>query len=125
MRPVFEALGFDIEYGSHVVERGVLFGDQGKKIRSFKFDGYREEDGIALEVESGGAIYNNRVLKDLIEMCLSVDVSAGIIAVPLAYETDAKKWDAPYPKALDLFQAIFANPERFKPPLEGLLLLGY
>lgn len=120
----FSELGFLVE-GSGRIARPVLFGDQGIPAKSFNVDGFRERDGIALEVESGGAVYNNRAVFDLVKMCLAVDVQGGIVALPIRYETDAKKWMDPYAAAVKLFDAIFANPERFSIPLEGFLLLGY
>lgn len=88
-------------------------------------DAFRASDGIALEVESGGAVYNNRVLLDLVKMSLGVDEALGAILVPVAYKTELKNWQKPYPEAVKLFDAMFANPERFRLPLQGLLLIGY
>lgn len=124
LSPGLEGIGFTME-GVDRLPRPVLFGDEGYTVKTFNVDGFRETDGIALEVESGGAVYNNRIILDLIKMSLAVDVRAGVIAVPLDYTTERRGWAKPYPESLKLFDAIFANPERFQVPLEGLLLLGY
>lgn len=124
VRHRFSDLGFLVE-GGGTIARPVLFGDEGMPAKSFNVDGFRERDGLAIEVESGGAVYNNRVVLDLIKMCLAVDVRGGIVALPIRYETEAKKWGDPYTGAVKLFDAIFANPDRFRVPLEGFLLLGY
>ena len=94
-------------------------------MKAFNVDAFRSSDGIALEVESGGAVYNNRVILDLVKMSLGVDVRFGAILVPVDYTTERNVWHKPYPEAVKLFDAMFANPERFRFPLEGLLLVGY
>ena len=116
--------GFQVEAEGRL-PRPVLFGDEGSVIKSFNVDAFHPGLGIALELESGGAMYNNRVLLDLMKMCLAVDVRFGVIAVPLDYTTDKKTWQPPFSDALKLFDSIYANPERFAVPLEGLLILGY
>ncbi|MGH2631730.1 MAG: hypothetical protein ACRDHI_14390 [Actinomycetota bacterium] len=120
----FSELGFLIE-GAGMIRRPVLFGDEGVPAKSFNVDGFRERDGLALEVESGGAMYNNRVILDLVKMCLAVDARGGIVALPIRYETERKRWTDPYVGGVKLLDAVFANPDRFRVPLEGFLLLGY
>jgi hypothetical protein len=93
--------------------------------RSFNVDAFRPSDGIAVEIEAGGAIENNRVLYDLVKMVLGVVVNAGVLIVPQRYETENRRFRDQYEECRKLFDAIFANPERFKLPLEGLLMVGY
>jgi len=124
VRPALEGIGFVVE-GEGKLPRPVLFGDEGQVVKSFNVDGYRETDQIAVEVEAGGAVYNNRISLDLLKMSLAVDVRFGVIAVPTRYATKTRQWTAPYPGAVKLFDALYANPERFSIPVEGLLLLGY
>lgn len=119
------ALGFMVEAKAGRLPRPVLFGDQGMVVKSFNVDAFRESDGISVEVEAGGAIYNNRVLFDVFKMSLAVDTRFGVVLVPQKYVTPKKEWAEPYPEAVKLFDALYANPERFKLPLEGLLLVGY
>ena len=61
----------------------------------------------------------------MIKFCLGADVRCGVILVPVKYATTDRTWHDPYPEAVKLFDAIFANPERFRLPLDGLLLVGY
>ena len=56
---------------------------------------------------------------------VALRVVVGVVAVPVEYTTEAKTWAAPYTEALKLFESIYANPERLRIPLEGMLLLGY
>jgi hypothetical protein len=123
--PRLRTIGFEVEGVRERVARPVLFGDQGGVLKSFNVDGFRAADGIVLEVESGGAMYNNRVLFDVFKMCLAVDAQFGVVLVPQRYVTSRREWHEPYPEAIKLFEAIYANPERFHLPLEGLLLVGY
>ena len=125
LQPGLEAIGFDVEGDGRKLPRPVLYGDEGTVVKAFNVDAFRSTDGIALEVESGGAVYNNRVILDLVKMSLGVDVRFGAILVPVDYTTEQKVWHKPYPEAVKLFDAMFANPERFRLPLEGLLLIGY
>jgi hypothetical protein len=78
-----------------------------------------------LRVESGGAVYNNRILLDMVKFSLGADVIRRAILLPVKYATPERSWEDPYPAAVKLFDAIFSNPERFRLPLEGLLLIGY
>jgi hypothetical protein len=119
------SVGFQVESSGVKLPRPVLYGDEGSVVKAFNVDAFRATDGIAIEVASGGAVYNNRVLLDLIKMSLAVDVNYGAILVPVAYATEEKTWQAPYPEAVKLFDAMNANPERFRLPLEGLILVGY
>lgn len=125
LRPGLELRGFAVERAGGRLARPVLFGDEGSVAKSFNVDAFRSADGVALEVESGGAVYNNRILLDLIKFCLGADVAYGAILLPVKYTTPERAWQDPYPEAVKLFDAIFANPERFRLPLDGLLLVGY
>ena len=40
------------------------------------------------------------------------------------YESKDRSWRDPYPESMKLFDEIYANPERFRLPLEGLLIVG-
>jgi len=125
LSPGLEGIGFAVERRGIKLPRPVLFGDEGTVAKYFNVDAFRSEDGVALEVEAGGAVYNNRILLDLIKFCLGADVRFGAILVPVKYETKDRSWQDPYPESVKLFDAIYANPERFRLPLEGLLIVGY
>jgi hypothetical protein len=125
LRPSLLDLGFEVEQGTDRYALPVLFGEDGRVARSFNVDAFRPSDGIAVEIEAGGAIENNRVLYDLVKMVLGVVVNAGVLIVPQRYETENRRFRDQYEECRKLFDAIFANPERFKLPLEGLLMVGY
>lgn len=125
LRPGLELRGFAVEKAGGKLQRPVLFGDEGGAVKSFSVDAFRSTDGIAVEVESGGAVYNNRILLDMVKFSLGADVIRGAILLPVKYATPERSWEDPYPAAVKLFDAIFSNPERFRLPLDGLLLIGY
>ena len=125
LRPGLIEQRFEVEAGTDRYRLPVLFGDDGKVSKSFNVDAFRPHDGIAVEIEAGGAFENNRVLYDLVKMVLGVTVTFGVLVVPQKYETVNRKFRDQYDESLKLFDAIWANPERFKLPLEGLLLVGY
>jgi hypothetical protein len=125
LRPALEGVGFLVEKSGLKLPRPVLYGEEGKIAKSFNVDAFRSSDGTALEVEAGSAVYNNRVILDLMKFALSMDVSQGAILVPQRYVTPKQAWTDPYPEAVKLFDAIFANPERLSFPLDGLLLVGF
>jgi hypothetical protein len=111
--------------GRIVIRLPVLFGQDGKVAKSFNVDAFRPHDSIAVEIEAGGAFENNRILYDLIKMTLGVIVEFGVLIVPQKYQTENRRFRDPYEESRKLFDAIWANPERLKLPLEGLLLVGY
>jgi hypothetical protein len=114
LRPGLELRGFAVERAGGKLPRPVLYGDEGTVVKSFNVDAFRSADGVAVEVESGSAVYNNRILLDMLKFSLGADVSFGAILLPLKYATAERAWQDPYPGALKLFDAIFANPERFR-----------
>ena len=61
----------------------------------------------------------------MLKFSLGADVVYGAILLPVKYSTPERDWQDPYPEAVKLFDAIFSNPERFRLPLDGLLILGY
>jgi len=125
LRPALEGVGFLVEKRGLRLPRPVLYREEGRTAKAFNVDTFRSRDGTALEVEAGSAVYNNRVILDLMKFALSMDVSRGAILVPQRYVTPKQAWTDPYPEAVKLFDAIFENAERPSLPLEGLLLVGY
>lgn len=125
LRPALNDLGFEVEGEADRYTLPVLFGEDGKVAKSFNVDAFRSSDGIAVEIESGGAFENNRILYDLVKMVLGVIVEFGVLIVPQKYETENRKFRDQYDECRRLFDAIWANPERLKLPLDGLLLVGY
>ena len=72
-----ESLGFRVEAGKKNVDKipiPVLFGKNGKPVKSFNADAFHERDGFVLEVEAGMAVANYHYLKDVIQASLMVNV---------------------------------------------------
>jgi hypothetical protein len=123
LRPALERLGYQVERGKRrdqKIYRPVFFEDEGKVTKSFDVDAFHPVDRIGVEVEYGRTQPNNAVYKDLIELCLMIDVDFGALFVPTTYRTRER----PYDYAVNVFQPIFASP-RLNLPLKGLLLVGY
>jgi hypothetical protein len=122
LRKNLEGVGFRIETGKKKNEKikiPVLFGENGRIIKSFDVDGYHEEFKTVLEVEAGRAVMNNQFLKDFFEACIMVNVDYCIIAVR---DTYLKQKD--FEKVKDFFDSMYAS-GRMNIPLKGLLIIGY
>ena len=122
LRKNLEDVGFRIETGKKKNEKikiPVLFGENGRIIKSFDVDGYHEEFKSVLEVEAGRAVMNNQFLKDFFEACIMVNVDYCIIAVR---DTYLKQKD--FEKVKDFFDSMYAS-GRMNIPLKGLLIVGY
>ena len=122
LRKNLEDVGFRIETGKKKNEKikiPVLFGENGRIIKSFDVDGYHEEFKTVLEVEAGRAVMNNQFLKDFFEACIMVNVDYCIIAVR---DTYLKQKD--FEKVKDFFDSMYAS-GRMNIPLKGLLIVGY
>ena len=122
LRINLEGVGFRIETGKKKNEKikiPVLFGENGRIIKSFDVDGYHEEFKTVLEVEAGRAVMNNQFLKDFFEACIMVNVDYCIIAVR---DTYLKQKD--FEKVKDFFDSMYAS-GRMNIPLKGLLIVGY
>jgi hypothetical protein len=124
LRTGLESIGFVVEKKGGKLPRPVLFGDEGTILKSFNVDAFRPTDGVALEVESGGAVYNNRVLLDMVKFSVGADVRCGAILVPVKYET-AKPWQDPYPEAVKLFDAILRIRSDSGCLWKACLIVGY
>ena len=122
LRKNLEDVGFRIETGKKKNEKikiPVLFGENGRIIKSFDVDGYHKEFKTVLEVEAGRGVMNNQFLKDFFEACIMVDVDYCIIAVR---DTYLKQKD--FEKVKDFFDSMYAS-GRMNIPLKGLLIVGY
>ena len=122
LRKNLEGVGFRIETGKKKNEKikiPVLFGENGRIIKSFDVDGYHEEFKTVLEVEAGRGVTNNQFLKDFFEACIMVNVDYCIIAVR---DTYLKQKD--FEKVKDFFDSMYAS-GRMNIPLNGLLIIGY
>ena len=122
LRKNLEGVGFRIETGKKKNEKikiPVLFGENGRIIKSFDVDGYHEEFKTVLEVEAGRGVLNNQFLKDFFEACIMVNVDYCVIAVR---DTYLKQKD--FEKVKDFFDSMYAS-GRMNIPLKGLLIVGY
>ena len=122
LRKNLEGVGFRIETGKKKNEKikiPVLFGENGRIIKSFDVDGYHEEFKTVLEVEAGRGVTNYQFLKDFFEACIMVNVDYCIIAVR---DTYLKQKD--FEKVKDFFDSMYAS-GRMNIPLKGLLIVGY
>lgn len=122
LRKNLEGVGFRIETGKKKNEKikiPVLFGENGRIIKSFDVDGYHEEFKTVLEVEAGRGVLNNQFLKDFFEACIMVNVDYCIIAVR---DTWHKQKD--FETVKDFFDSMYAS-GRMNIPLQGLLIIGY
>ena len=129
LRKNLEGVGFRIETGKKKNEKikiPVLFGENGRIIKSFDVDGYHEDSKTVLEVEAGRGFLNNQFLKDFFEACIMVDVDYCVIAVRNIYTTHGKKIlkSNDFDKVKGFFDSMYAS-DRMKIPLQGLLLIGY
>ena len=116
------AIGFQVEEGKKGKEKihiPVLFGEQGKPLKSFDADAYFENEKFILEVEAGRAVTNYQFLKDYFQACVMVDVEYLAIAVRKIYN---KQKD--YETVCNFFDTLYAS-GRLKTELKGILIIGY
>ena len=130
LAPGLADLGFVIELGkvkTSKLPRPVLFGDEGKYLRTYEIDAFQPADGVALEVEAGRATMGNAIYRDLVQASLMVDARFLALAVPVEYRyrTGTRTAKEPsYAKTYSVVEAIYSSP-RLTLPFDGLLLVGY
>jgi len=116
LRAGLEAIGFRVEGGKKAAQKisvPVLFGRNGKAVRSFEADAYHEKEGFVIEVEAGRAVTNYQFLKDLFEAAVMVDVCYLAIAVRRIYKK-AKDFET----AHSFVDTLYSS-DRLKLPPEG------
>lgn len=124
LAPGLARLGFRVETGKSLDEKvsiPVLFGENGKVIKSFNADAYFEEAGIVLEVEAGQAVDNHRFLKDLFQACVMQGVDHLVIAVQTHY---GKRNRDDYRTVERFFDTLYQS-GRLQLPLDSLVIVGY
>ena len=129
LRKNLEGVGFRIETGKKKNEKikiPVLFGENGRIIKSFDVDGYHEEFKTVLEVEAGRGVTNYQFLKDFFSACIMVNIDYCIIAIRDIYTTgkNTKSTSKDFEKVKDFFDSMYAS-GRMNIPLKGLLIVGY
>lgn len=121
VRVGLEALDFEVEKskkGGDKIKLPVLYGLNGKPKKEFDADAYSEEKGIVIEVEAGRAFANNQFLKDLFEACVIDGVKYCVIAVRQIYK------GKDFQNVIQYLETLYSS-NRFKLPLDGVLIIGY
>ena len=124
LAPGFARLGFQVETGKSSdkkVSVPVLFGENGKVIKSFNADAYSKEAGIVIEIEAGQAVDNHRFLKDLFQACVMQGVDHLVIAVQTHY---GKRNRDDYRTVERFFDTLYQS-GRLQLPLDSLVIVGY
>ena len=122
-------MGYEIEGPGARVERPVLFGESGKKDKSYNVDGWHETSGTILEVEAGQAVENNRFAIDILKACSIQGAQNLIMAIPAKYHPDRLKNSGKPPKkefdsVVLTLDAIYSA-ARVQLPLDSVLVIGY
>ena len=87
-RPHLEKIGFKVEEGKKAEQKikiTVLFGLDGKPIKSFEVDTYHENSRTVIEVEAGRAVTNYQFLKDFFEACIMHNTDYLILVIRKIY----------------------------------------
>lgn len=114
--------GWNVETREDYPRIPLLYGENGKSLYGVEPDAiYAAADGYRalLEIEGGGAVQNNRLMKDVVETLLIPGAHHLALAVP--------HWvhgRSPYDFAVNLVQALYARqiPQHH---VHGILILGY
>lgn len=124
LAPGFARLGFQVETGKssdQKVSVPVLFGENGKVIKSFNADAYSKEKGIVIEIEAGQAVDNHRFLKDLFQACVMQGVHHLVIAIQTHY---GKRKRDDYRTVERFFDTLYQS-GRLQLPLDSVVIVGY
>ena len=115
-------IGYQVETGKSSLQKvnvPVLFGENGKVLKSFDADAYSKSCKTVLEVEAGRAFVNNQFLKDIFQASVMQDVEYCAIAVRQDYRESND-----FEKILNFLDTLFSS-NRLSLPLQGILLIGY
>lgn len=121
-------IGFQVESGKgkdDVIERPVLFGENGEPELNYQVDAYHPEWRCGLEVEAGRAWKGNAVYRDLIQALVMVQVDVLALAVPnvYLYGGDNQYENRAFSYTKNVVDTLYGT-HRFNPPYD-LLLIGY
>lgn len=122
LRTGFENIGYKVEKNKTAagkIKVPVLFGKNGSLIKSFDADAYNEDERIIIEVEAGRGVTNYQFLKDLFQAFVMHDVDYLVIAIRNDY-----RGNNDFEKVVDFIDAMYSS-TKFKPPLTGILIVGY
>lgn len=114
--------GWNVETREKYARIPLLHGENGKSLYGVEPDAiFAREDGYMalLEIEGGGAVQNNRLMKDVVETLLIPGAHHLGLAVPHVVHGRS-----PYDFAVNLVEALYARqvPQQH---VDGILLLGY
>jgi hypothetical protein len=114
--------GWNVETRDWLAWISLLYGENGKSLYGVQPDAiYAADDGYRalLEIEGGGAVQNNRLMKDVIETLLIPGAHHLALAVPRSIHSRS-----PYEFAIILISALYARevPQRH---VRGILVVGY
>jgi hypothetical protein len=114
--------GWNVETRDPLPRIPLLYGENGKPLYGVNPDAiYVSDDGsmALLEIEGGGAVQNNRLMKDVVETILIPGARHLALAVPHSIYSRL-----PYDFAINLISALYARevPQRH---VHGILVMGY
>ena len=114
--------GWNVETRDRLPRIPLLYGENGKPLYGVSPDAiYAGGDGYRalLEIEGGGAVQNNRLMKDVVETLLIPGAHHLALAVPHSIHGRS-----PYDFAVNLISALYARevPQRH---VRGILVAGY
>jgi hypothetical protein len=114
--------GWNVETREKYSRIPLLYGENGKPLYGVEPDAiFASADGYRalLEIEGGGAVQNNRLMKDIVETLLIPGAHHLALAVPHVVHGRS-----PYDFAVNLVEALYARqvPQEH---VDGLLILGY
>jgi hypothetical protein len=114
--------GWNVETRDSLARIPLLYGENGKPLYGVSPDAiYAGDDGYRalLEIEGGGAVQNNRLMKDVVETLLIPGAHHLALAVPHYIHGRS-----PYDFAINLISALYARevPQRH---VRGILVVGY
>jgi hypothetical protein len=129
LRLALKDIGYQIEGPGEKIIRPVLFGESGKKDKSYNVDGWHEESGTVLEVEAGQAVENNRFALDILKACSIQGAKNLIMAIPSNYHPERLRKEGKPPKrefdsVVNTLDSLYVS-NRFQMPLDSILVVGY
>ena len=129
LRSGLMGLGYEIEGPGEKIVRPVLYGEMGKKEKSYNVDGWHQGTGTILEVEAGQAVENNRFALDILKACSIQGAKNLTMAIPSSYHPDRLRKEGKPPKrefdsVVNTLDSLYIS-NRFHMPLESILVVGY
>lgn len=114
--------GWNVETRDKYARIPLLYGENGTALYGVDPDAiFAREDGYRalLEIEGGGALANNRLMKDIVETLLIPGAHHLALVVPHVIHGRS-----PYAFAVNLVEALYAR-QVTQRHVDGVLLLGY